>query len=459
MSSEIQSTGEQRSENNSQSIKHVTIEKVSKRKYTCKAKTDNAAKELVDQMIKASEEKQSNEMMDTVNEIVNELIDVSTTNEIVNEPVIEPVIESVIEPVNEKIDLTKQQSSQRIIPRFWVKWYPLIDAPPNTNCTYNSIEINKFNFQGSDAFNEYITPDKYCHPYFDFDHIESLEQYESVLKWLDSLVSEFGQYSIGGYSNDVQICTSHNLKFIELAEKKVSIHVVFYEKRILQADMMELVKKTANQNAKRNKPPVLIAGKLCKQDDEPFNQIVQCTQDESDVSDVITNWPLVIHKVPSLKEQEKEKTNSKRLADVDNGLAEVGADGKIITKSKVKIVKIDDIDYDDNLIVFNKDQMMGLLKKFETTFENLQKTTASLRYSPHSEEFIKECYTECKAFRNNEVIFQEKNKEGCINTFTGFAYKEIMTDDFTLIQPFLDHIKNVLAGKIDTQQNYEYIIK
>ncbi|KAA6318235.1 MAG: hypothetical protein EZS28_054973, partial [Streblomastix strix] len=177
--------------------------------------------------------------------------------------------------------------------------------------------------------------------------------------------------------------TTHNLKFIEHAEKKVSIHVVFYEKRILQADMMELVKKTANQNGKRNKTPVLIAGKLCKQGDEPFNQIVQCTQDESDVSDVITNWPLVIHKVPSLKEKEKHETNSKRLVDVDNGLAEVGADGKIITKSKVKNVKIDDIDYDDNLIVFNKDQMMGLLKKFETTFENLQKTTASLRYSPH----------------------------------------------------------------------------
>ncbi|KAA6403464.1 MAG: hypothetical protein EZS28_001007 [Streblomastix strix] len=484
MSSEVQSTGEQRSETNSQTIKHVTIEKVSKRKYTRKAKTDNAAKELVDQMIKASEEKQSNEMMNTVNEIVNELIDVSTTNEIVNEP------------VNEQLDLTKQQSSltqKRIIPRFWVKWYPQIDAPQNTRnastkksgaiarelmdkmieeqeksktnethdeqdnkllddllskfvnetprrvipeffvkwypvidvpsdlkniCTYYSTKINDFTFDGSDAFNEYITPDKYCHPYFDFDHIESLDQYESVLKWLDS---------IDGYSNDAQISTAYNLKFIEHAEKKVSIHVVFYEKRILQADMMELVKMTANQDVKRfayeinefvddsvyklksaskntrqmfrhilpnkcfrGKSSVLIAGKLCKQDDEPFNQIVQCIQDESDVSDVITNWPLVIHKVPSLKEKEKHETNSKRLADVDNGLVKVGADGKIITKSKVKNGKIDDIDYDDNFIVFSKNQMRSLLKKFETTFENLQKTTASLRYSPHSEEFIKE---------------------------------------------------------------------
>ncbi|KAA6381545.1 MAG: hypothetical protein EZS28_022929 [Streblomastix strix] len=640
MTSEIQTTGEQRSENNLQTIRYVTIEKVSKRKYTRKTKTENVAKELVDQMIKASEEKQSNEILNTDNEIVNELIDVSTTNEIVNEIAIELVIEPVIEPVNQKLDLTKQQSSQRIIPRFWVKWYPQIDAPPNTNCTYDSTEINKFNFQESDAFNEYITPDKCCHPYFDFDHIESLEQCDSVLKWLDSLVNKFGQYSIGGYSNDAQISTAHNLKFIELAEKKVSIHVVFYEKRIQQADMIEIVKKTANQNAKRfvydinefvddsvyklrsvsknsrqmfrhilsnksyrGKSPVLIAGNLCKQDDEPFNQIVQCTQDESDVSDVITNWSLVIHKLPGLKVKDKQETNARRLQDVTNGATEVGADGKIITKIHIKHIKIDDIDFDDNLIVFNKEQMIELLKKFETTFENLEKTTSPIRYFLHSEKFIKECYSEwynqrthyhnvdetinkimkcfkqvftnkwfysiikhlspieqqkhknehkhlyvdktininnsendindvktrqykindfnqlindlrgvivvkdgacyikirdkrqfkivmnsgeqmknffkfdkpfvnvssinlgqiinkySKSFRYNEIIFQEKNKESCINMFTGFAYKEIQTDDFSRIQPFLDHIKNVLGCKVDTEQNYEYIIK
>ncbi|KAA6315498.1 MAG: hypothetical protein EZS28_055412, partial [Streblomastix strix] len=42
--------------------------------------------------------------------------------------------------------------------------------------------------------------------------------------------------------------------------------------------------------------------------------------------------------------------------------------------------------------------------------------------------------------------------------FTGFAYKEIQTGDFSRIQPFLAHIKNVLAGKVDTEINYEYII-
>ncbi|KAA6378501.1 MAG: hypothetical protein EZS28_025973, partial [Streblomastix strix] len=53
---------------------------------------------------------------------------------------------------------------------------------------------------------------------------------------------------------------------------------------------------------------------------------------------------------------------------------------------------------------------------------------------------------------------KKKNKEGCINMFTGFAYKEIQTEDFTRIQPFLNHIKNVLGGTVDTEINYEYII-
>ncbi|KAA6369172.1 MAG: hypothetical protein EZS28_035301 [Streblomastix strix] len=139
----------------------------------------------------------------------------------------------------------------------------------------------------------------------------------------------------------------------------------------------------------QQKESIQVAGQLCKQNDEPVNQIVQCTQDDSLTDDVISNWSNVIHKIPSLKEKEKEKTCAKRLVDVDNGTAEVGGDGKIITKTKVKNIKIDDIDFINNLMVFNKEQMMELHNKFDTTFENLEMTTGSIRYSPHTEEFIK----------------------------------------------------------------------
>ncbi|KAA6383569.1 MAG: hypothetical protein EZS28_020906 [Streblomastix strix] len=45
---------------------------------------------------------------------------------------------------------------------------------------------------------------------------------------------------------------------------------------------------------------------------------------------------------PLSVEKEKQETNAKRLTDVDNGLADIGADGKVITKTKVKNIKIDD---------------------------------------------------------------------------------------------------------------------
>ncbi|KAA6366056.1 MAG: hypothetical protein EZS28_038417 [Streblomastix strix] len=368
-------------------------------------KSDAIARELMDKMI---EEQEKNKINETLEEQDNKLLD-DLLNKYVNE------------------------TPKRVIPEFFVKWYPVIDVPSDLKniYTYYSTKINDFTFDGSDAFNEVILPDKYCHPYFDFDHIESNDQYASVITWLDSLVSEFGQYSIGGYSNDPKICATHNLKYITDATKKISIHVVFYEKRIKQTDIMEIVKKIGNQNTRRfvydinefvddsvyklkhvskssrqifrhilsnknyrGKESIYIAGQLCKPNDQPFNQIIQCIQDDSSTDDVISNWSNVIHKLPSLKEKEKEKTNAKRLVDADNGAAEVAGDGKIITKTHNKNIKIDDVDFDDNLIVFKKEQMMGLLNKFETTFENLEKITAPIRYSPHTEEFVKECYTE-----------------------------------------------------------------
>ncbi|KAA6356503.1 MAG: hypothetical protein EZS28_047970, partial [Streblomastix strix] len=316
------------------------------------------ARELMDKMIEEQEKNKTNEnIFESVDEQDNKLLE-DLLSKFVNE------------------------TPKRVIPEFFVKWYPVIDVPSDLKniYTYYSTKINDFTFDGSDAFNEVILPDKYCHPYFDFDNIESNEQYASVITWLDSLVSEFGQYSIGEYSNDPNICVTHNLKYITDATKKISIHVVFYEKRILQQDMMEIVKKFGNQNTRRfvydinefvddfvyklkhvskssrqifrlillnknyrGKESIYIAGQLCKPNDQPFNQIIQCIQDDSSTDDVISNWINVFHKLPSLKEREKEKTNAKRLVDVDNGVAEVAGDGKIITKTHVKNIKIDDV--------------------------------------------------------------------------------------------------------------------
>ena len=47
-------------------------------------------------------------------------------------------------------------------------------------------------------------------------------------------------------------------------------------------------------------------------------------------------------------------------------------------------------------------------------------------------------------YRGDEVL-QEPNPN-IINIFAGFKYQEVITDDFTIIQPMLNHIKTVICN-------------
>ncbi|KAA6397712.1 MAG: hypothetical protein EZS28_006760 [Streblomastix strix] len=117
------------------------------------------ARELMDKMIEEQEKNKTNKnIFESVDQQDNKLLE-DLLNKYVNE------------------------TSKRVIPEFFVKWYPVIDVPSDLKniCTYYSTKINDFTFDGSEAFNEVILPDKYCHPYFDFDHIESNEQYASII--------------------------------------------------------------------------------------------------------------------------------------------------------------------------------------------------------------------------------------------------------------------------------------
>ncbi|KAA6388662.1 MAG: hypothetical protein EZS28_015814 [Streblomastix strix] len=107
---------------NQQNIKHVTIEKGAKRAYNRKTETDNAAKELVDQMTKAQEEKKQ-ETIEIVNGIVSEMVDASLVNETINEQIIEQTIEEKRQKIlhdlcnaegNQEERLVKQQEAYRL---------------------------------------------------------------------------------------------------------------------------------------------------------------------------------------------------------------------------------------------------------------------------------------------------------------------------------------------------------
>ena len=95
---------------------------------------------------------------------------------------------------------------------------------------YNEIDydkIDEYDFENK-PFNEVFIKPEYVHPYFDFDSIETLDDYNDVIEWLDELKDEFGEYVIGGYTNNEEVF-GHLYKYIPNAHHVLSLHVIFYE--------------------------------------------------------------------------------------------------------------------------------------------------------------------------------------------------------------------------------------
>ena len=81
-------------------------------------------------------------------------------------------------------------------------------------------------------------------------------------------------------------------------------------------------------------------------------------------------------------------------------------------KLKRRDLSIDDIIFEDKLIIFNSEEMQTFLSNFEPTFDNLMSTLAPLRYSPYDKEFLTNEFIEWYAkgeHKNgvNEVVEQQ----------------------------------------------------
>ena len=101
-------------------------------------------------------------------------------------------------------------------------------------------DIDEYDF--NNHFLECIKNPTFVHPYFDFDSIETKEEYEEVIDWLDSLKETFGNYSIGGYTNNNELF-GDLYKYIENANHVLSLHAVYYEKKIKADIFIELMKQ------------------------------------------------------------------------------------------------------------------------------------------------------------------------------------------------------------------------
>ena len=85
----------------------------------------------------------------------------------------------------------------------------------------------------------------YVHLFFDIDDINSTDEYDELIEWLDSLKPVFGDYAIGGYCNNEEM-NAYGYKLIGTATKYASIHVSFYQTAI-DADEIHLVCKKSTK--------------------------------------------------------------------------------------------------------------------------------------------------------------------------------------------------------------------
>ena len=66
-------------------------------------------------------------------------------------------------------------------------------------------------------------------------------------------------------------------------------------------------------------------------------------------------------------------------------------------------------------------------------------------------------YSNWFAYDDAKIMAVNEDEENIINIFQGFKYEESNSNDFSLLQPFLNHIKHIVCR--DDEEKYEYFMK
>lgn len=76
----------------------------------------------------------------------------------------------------------------------------------------NKMTFDNVNYYDIEKFNliESLEAPKYVHLYFDFDEIQDAEEYLEVIEFLERVKLVFGEYSIGGYTNDAMFAEEYH---------------------------------------------------------------------------------------------------------------------------------------------------------------------------------------------------------------------------------------------------------
>jgi len=298
------------------------------------------------------------------------------------------------------------------------------------------------------GFIEVVQKPEFVRVYFDFDSIETKDEYESVINWLDELSLTAGNYSIGGYTNNEELF-GHLYKYIPNAHHTLSLHAVFYETKINASVFVEIMRHDKNGYKYDNinnqcdanvyklnteqkfrhvysdkiysfgdKDNCETSGSFLKET-KISDAVIQIRGNERQLTDIEIAKMFLNNSIIKLKhikdelnkntkteepkkEEPKPEPKQKIIYDDFTDLlsGEEEAEEKQEEKKPAKRSHhkkkgtIEDLDFEDELIEFSKEEMIEFLDNFENCFNTILIDLGALWHSPYSKSFLIECVGE-----------------------------------------------------------------
>ena len=344
-------------------------------------------------------------------------------------------------------------------------------------------DVDDYDF--TKVFIEVLDKPEFVRPYFDFDGIETESEYKDVIRWLNKIQSLFGPYAIGGYTKSEEF-VDYGFKLIPEGHHTLSFHVVFYTSKIKSDLLIKLMKTETIKSNDENRKKITrfiyeTVNKSCDPNVYKLNTRQLMRHPLSDkffkkgfannvkTAGSIINYLNPQHLLATPKgtefEIKEEDFNEmfipvvKQLSEDDEPVKETVTELKTESSENITPVKrshhkkqttIDDITYEDDLILYNKEQLTEFIDKLNINvcFDGLISDLAPLWYSPYSKEFLIHVLSEWY----NQVEHVHKNTvESVINNYYHKEYtnkwfytllKKFATEDVreTYIKQHKDHV-------------------
>ena len=302
-------------------------------------------------------------------------------------------------------------------------------------------DVDKFDFKKK-AFVEVITNQTHVHLYFDFDSIKTEDEYTDVIAWLDSLTDVFGPYSIGGYCNN-ETMKKHGYRLIKGDEHYLSIHVIYYETTITTEDLVSIMNWTkAKGFAMQGVHPLcdpnvykLVARNGKNSSMQKFRHVLSDKIYDADSPNNKKNHGCILNGNKPSTQIVQIRGNERIITESDWRTLFSEKETKMEARQRAKIEKkeknfdIDSIEFEDELIEFDRDEMLQFLSHFESHNNDLCHTIAPLYNSPYTKDFLIDVITEWYEQTPHRTL---DNIEAIVNSF--YHYERSNKWFFSLIK-------------------------